>query len=230
MLHLFLFFLNPYREEFATDNRKDWKLLVKCLVILILLLSVTAALKVVTLNIFFTNIEIQGNYNGATDSYFYNVGKPVFLLDMMLLAPIVEELAFRYGFSFKKNAISVGLVFLLTMVVGIITKSAYSTIACFVIASILSYYLYMSKEQTYFDKIKTNYGRYIVHVVTALFALLHIFNYSYFDKKIILDCFFSMVSIALTSYVILYVRLKFNFIYGVAIHIAINTFSIRGYF
>ncbi len=144
------------------------------------------------------------------EEFLLNSNKFLIFMLAIVIAPIVEELIFRYHLNFKKSSIFIGfaLSFILTynLVVGMILASLYFIFTIIIIIL----------------KLKPNLKFYI-YSSSTLFALIHIINYEGFDFM----QYFYFVPLMVASQffvglVLSYIRIKYNIYNAILFHAVFN--------
>ena len=143
-------------------------------------------------------------------------------LVISLIAPVLEELAFRFSLRINRLTISISLavqlIFYLNLLKFIHVNFNFRIILM-IIAAIV-FYFSISKKLSIYLTLKINFYIYLNLLV---FTLIHAFNFSYFEVHqylyipilVSLQFFFGLY--------LSYVRLKHNFLYVVGFHIFHNS-------
>lgn len=152
------------------------------------------------------------------------------VLWIILWGPIIEELSFRLGLSFKKEHVLISAGCLLFFVIGsFLLPGNYTTLNFYIkiiITLLIVQILNKTITKTQLLKIETDYGRVITITSISLFALSHLYNCTVFDFNYILSYFIVLFPRFALGWVITYYRVTIGFIYGLIFHILVNVIGI----
>ncbi|WP_320054484.1 hypothetical protein [uncultured Acetobacteroides sp.] len=227
MKEFFCFLLSPYDKPMVDGWRNKVRFTFISLGVLIVLLLAIAALRM--LYIHFTNdysnsmtdLYIKGNLNFMIAKY----GTAGLLVLGCLIGPLLEEAAFRLSFSFKRRHVLTGLP-ILALMISLFFGKGYLYIGGGALIASLILLACKSIRQEQLDGVKQRYGILLLHVMALFFALLHIANYGDFDITRLGSYIFSIGSILTGAYIFYYVRIRAGFIYGLALHVTLNSYML----
>ena len=227
MKEFFCFLLSPYDKPMLEGWRSKVRLTIGSLGVLVVLLLALAALQMIY-------IHFTSDYSSSmTDLYFKGTlnfmiakyGIAGILVFGCLIGPFLEETAFRLPLTFRRRHILAGLptlVFLISLFFG----KGYLYIGGGVLMGGIALFACRSIRQEQLDVIKQRYGVLLLHVMALFFALLHIGNYGDFDITRLGSYFFAIGNILIGAYIFYYVRIRAGFAYGLALHVAVNSFML----
>ena len=141
----------------------------------------------------------------------------------VFIAPIIEELAYRFSLRINRITVSVSLSiqFIIYLhLFRLIDVNFYVRIILMAIFSILMYFSFSKKLSDYLNKKFNTY----LYFNLLVFSFLHAANFSYFE---VFHYLFIPILISLQFFFGLYlsyVRLRQNFLYVVGFHIIHNAF------
>jgi hypothetical protein len=152
-------------------------------------------------------------------------GKYLFWVIIVIIGPILEELAFRFGLVFKKRKIILSipliLLFLSTSDIYMMQFTIYNVVK---IILLIALYLIMWKRtnEEFWFKIKQQYGNLIIYLFLLLFTLAHICEFAplfliHTPYYVVLLLPLFIVGLGLT-----FIRLRFGILYSIAAHILWN--------
>lgn len=156
-----------------------------------------------------------------------------FMLDNQLLvilwAPIMEELSFRLGLSFKKSHVVVCTFFFFIFIGRLCLPGGYMTLNFYIrlliaLCSALITYRYVSKELL--ERIKCKNGKKVILLSALLFAIIHITNYRLIAFEYIFAYILLLTPRFLLGLVAGYYRLNIGFLCGLLFHVSLNAISI----
>ena len=227
MKEFFCFLLSPYDKPMLEGWRSKVRLTIGSLGVLVVLLLALAALQMIY-------IHFTSDYSSSmTDLYFKGTlnfmiakyGIAGILVFGCLIGPFLEETAFRLPLTFRRRHILAGLptlVFLISLFFG----KGYLYFGSGVLMGGIALLVCKSISQELMDSIKQKHGILLLHVTALLFALLHIGNYGELNIYHIASYFFAIGSILTGAYIFYYVRIRAGFAYGLALHVAVNSFML----
>ena len=145
----------------------------------------------------------------------------------LIIAPVIEETAWRLGISFKKHhvAISLGVtcMYIPRIFVGMRFLSPFSLSLIGLGLMIYCIIVRYTNDQ-FWIKIKKKYSKYIVWILIIAFTMLHLHNY---NAALAWEHFFAYILILSRSFFMAvtatYLRLNLGFFYAVIVHIACNS-------
>jgi hypothetical protein len=138
----------------------------------------------------------------------------------ILLTPLIEEIFFRLIYVFTKRNIGIIIFSSFCLIVVFVTRSefhkAYLFLSLFLFFTILL--LFYQKSSSFFE----NHFRFFFYAIAAIFAVLHIFNFTGINSvKHILIIFFVIPQLIL-GIILGYLRITYGFIYAVSFHTIVN--------
>jgi len=227
MKEFFCFLLSPYGKPMVEGWRSKARFTLSSLGVLFVLLLAIAALQ--TLYIFVTNdhsnsmtaLYFKGGLNFLTAKY----GVAGLLVLVCIIGPFLEEVAFRLPLTFNRNHVFIGIPVLILML-AFFWGSWYALIGAVLLVGGILYFASKKVGQEQLDTLKQKHGLLLLHAMALLFALLHIGNYGDFDITRLGGYIFSIGSILTGAYIFYYVRIRAGFIYGLALHVALNSFML----
>ncbi|GGD28376.1 hypothetical protein [Hyunsoonleella pacifica] len=145
-----------------------------------------------------------------------------FLLTVFI-APIMEELAFRYSIKINKLTISISLSIQLVIymhMLNIFEATFYERVLLMIVFAVICYFTVGQKISTLLNK---NFNIYL-YFNLLMFSFLHAFNFSYYE---IFHFLFIPILISLQFFFGLYlsfIRLRHNISFAISFHIIHNAF------
>lgn len=139
------------------------------------------------------------------------------IFELLIFAPVVEEIIFRLPLSLKSNHFIIALFLTLGLTMNYFLKSVFNLEFYF-----LSFYgLYLLTIYTFKSKIK-NLFKINFLISTLLFGLFHILNYKTFESNSIGFYFLNVMPMIVFGYYFAKTRLKFNVFWSVLLHTISN--------
>lgn len=230
MKEFFRFLQSPYDKPMVEGWRSKVRLTLRSLGVLFVLLLALAALQMLYAHFINSRSseETRQAYQNGFAAIAQKAGTPLFLLYTCLIGPFLEEVAFRLPFSFKRSHILAGLP-LLVLIISTTLGNGYLAIGIGAVMAGIALLACKSISQELMDSIKQKHGILLLHVTALLFALLHIGNYGELNIYHLASYFFAIGSILLSAYMLFYVRIRAGFGYGLALHVAVNSFMLYRY-
>ena len=147
------------------------------------------------------------------------------LLLLLIIAPVVEEIIFRLGLSFKRQTVALWVGLLPVAIAAYIFKCYYNwpLLAGLVVLGSLLYWLVMrftTDEQ--WVGWRSRYLRLAMWVSAIAFALIHLKAFTVLTWGLLPYCLAICLRPGLVGCVITYVRVNMGFWWGVLFHIANN--------
>jgi len=153
-LILFILYHKQFKEKLAKITKKD-------IIIIVVVAAITIALNEL-LSTLFTNFDVDMKNQEAVVAAFER-NKTIMFAAVVIFAPIVEELVFRYSFStFIKNQYA--FVIISSLIFGLMHSTGIAIIVYFVLGLCLSL-IYLKTNKNIISSI-------IVHILNNLFAIL----------------------------------------------------------
>jgi hypothetical protein len=146
---------------------------------------------------------------------------------VVLIGPFLEELLFRLPLSLKKIGIGVSfaLIYYRLSVNHILIGSEHNNVYWYVKLGIALCILFLTVRflpGSWLTTIKENYLQLCLYFSSAAFALVHITNFAPYNSDLMLLYPVFVLPQFLMGMFIGYARLKYGFLYGVALHGLIN--------
>lgn len=147
------------------------------------------------------------------------------LLLLLVIAPVVEEIIFRLGLSFKRQTVALWVGLLPVAVAAYIFKCYYNwpLLAGLVALGGLLYWLvmrYTTDEQ--WAGLRSRYLRLAMWISAIAFGLIHLKAFTVLTWALLPYCIATCLRPGLVGCVITYVRVNLGFWWGVLFHIANN--------
>jgi len=198
--------LNPFIYQNVFKSKTKWFLIIT-------LLNITVNITIYLLTEQFFNIDKNENIEAL---FSLNLISQLLLIG--LLYPIVEEFLFRYPILLGRNKIAV--IFFLTIPFTVLIVSKFSSLGIFTCIIIyLIFFLNSNKVNKYISKRLVKYKQYTFWVLTVLFSICHIYNFSNdtIEVIVIFTCltFFSSILFGL-------IRIHIGFKYAIFSHMIYN--------
>jgi len=206
-------FLKSPNLKSKRANKNELFIAFKQFIVFDIVVSFTWGILVTLLFILFDDmkevIKSKGNFNASTP--FMKI------LLFSVLAPLLEELAFRLGLKVTKTNISIGLgiqAIIILQLCGFIDNPLYIRLIWMGIASLILYLLLNAEHISFFKK---NYN-YFVYYNIFLFSIIHISNYTYTSyTHYFFIPFLVSLHIVFGTYQS-YARIKYGFPFALFIH------------
>lgn len=146
-------------------------------------------------------------------------------ISIVLIAPLIEEIAFRLNLSFKKIHILISLPVLSIIFLSVLLKDLEYILLLKIIIPACLFILLWFISQEFLDQCRHEFGKQAVIIILLLFAFAHINNfnihYNYLPVYFLL-CLPQLVMGITFSYL----RLNISFTAAVLMHICVNGFSV----
>ena len=159
--------------------------------------------------------------------YFTNhMEKPIWYISMALLvAPVVEEIIFRLGLSFKRQTVAMWVGLLPVSIVGYLQQcyGNWMLMAGMVLIGIVLYWLVMrftTNEQ--WTRWRSLYLRPAMWLSAIAFGLIHLRAFSVLTWGLLPYCLAIILRPGLAGCVLTYLRVNLGFWWGVLFHFANN--------
>lgn len=212
IIELWHFFKSPnLKSKKATKN--ELFIAFKQFLVFDFVVSITWGILIAILFIVFDDmkeiIKSKENFNASTPF--------IKILLFSVLAPLLEELAFRLGLKLTKTNISISLgvqAIIILQLCGVISNPIYIRLIWMGIASLILYLLLKTKHISF---LKKNYN-YFVYYNIFLFSIMHISNYTYtsYTHYLFIPFLVSM-HIVFGTYQS-YARIKYGFYFALFVH------------
>ena len=219
-----MFILNRTRD-WATMPRK--KILLQAVIWFIAMFILSALLIVVCTAVYRINgIDPRQltKFGGDISSH---LDKPVWLTVVLLLiiAPVVEEIIFRLGLSFKRQTAAVWVGLLPIAIAGYLFQcyDNWLLMAAMAVVGAGLFWLvmhYTTDEQ--WATWKSRYLRLAMWISAIAFALIHLKAFSVITWALLPYCLTVILRPGLVGCVITYARVNLGFWWGVLFHVANN--------
>ena len=179
----------------------------------------------------YKSLDVQFKMN--MDRFKHKAGGVMTAIYACLIGPIIEELTFRLGLSFKKKHIAFGLAFAVILFIGLlpVEKTLIVDLGIWVtflirigtaFAAFWIAWLFIPKEVKLNEKAKLS----IIIFSMCLFSLVHIGNYSPVQWSIIWIYPIYVLPQFLIGWGITFTRFKYGFIWGIVMHCLVNCVSV----
>ena len=146
-------------------------------------------------------------------------------LNVVVLAPLVEEIIFRLFLDFKKNSIVISLIFAVYFVIGgrFSFENLYNITNLYrLFFSLVISFLYLKVFSKYEFCIRPKFKIYICTCSIVIFGLTHLQNLDSINYKLLVFYPFFVLPQIIMAYFISNIRLKQGFFWGVLLHSMIN--------
>lgn len=225
MNQFFAFLKTPYLSNAETSNSKisRLKLLGKAILVYFGLIILIAIVQSLYKHSFNNHLEdLRTVYYDGFGVLKTHLGRWSILF-VVLIGPIMEELAFRLGFSFRKKDVLIGIFFLSLYAISLQLShhqiEVYIKTALFALAFWIVYRYTSNDTLTNF---RNKYGAVTLHLFVILFAAIHIGNFDNFNVGSALDYVIFMLPYLVMSYILYYVRIRIGFEYVILLHVTNN--------
>lgn len=151
-------------------------------------------------------------------------------ITIILIAPVIEEICFRYPLNLKKGAIITSL----TIIFFIFFGGSFSITAFFTVANlkkliisfIISFFIGLMISGSLLENIKEKYFHIYFYLIAFSFSFLHISNFHPFYYSLFFLYPIYVIPQFLMGMFIGYVRIKCGFAFGVLLHMLFNVVSV----
>lgn len=143
------------------------------------------------------------------------------LLLIVIVAPIFEELVFRYGLSFRRSAVSISCACMTLFPLYSQYQSASVLMLCLsvVIAIVVFCAIYFATSDNTWERLRTKCQVSAIYITSISFGLVHLFAFS----KLIFPYSFLLITVPFfAGCSCAYLRVNMGFGWGVAMHIFNN--------
>ncbi|MBB3188736.1 CPBP family intramembrane glutamic endopeptidase [Microbacter margulisiae] len=215
----------PYRQD---PNRKKWTFelgrLLKAIVFLIIIYFILVIISSLILN-HAIMLDVKRIYDVHMEKFHHFFGDARFSLIALLLAPILEELAFRFGLTFEKRKIILAIpLMLLITSVSEIYMIHFTLVNIIKISLLIVFYLVMWKKtnEAFWLKVKDRYGNLIIYMFILIFTIGHL---NHLTPLVISQApYYGLFILPLFIFglILTYIRLRFGILYSMAAHILWN--------
>lgn len=170
----------------------------------------------------FSIVEILANINlraSTRETVLNSYTKYEFLAIGVLLGPILEELCFRYPLKISKISLSTFLALFLGVFLSKWLFPKWPIMFRIELSSVFLIFFYLFIRESFLSKINSKYWYYLC---SFLFGIIHLRNQKYIEwYEIILSPIITVPQIAM-GFFLGYVRIRFNLMYSIIVHIANN--------
>jgi hypothetical protein len=138
----------------------------------------------------------------------------------ILLTPLIEEIFFRLIYVFNKRHLYIILLTSLCLIVLFILKSEPKKAYLF-----LGIYFFFCLLLVFFQNSSTvfnNHFKFFFYALAAIFAVLHIFNFSGIESVKHVLIIFLVIPQFILGTILGYLRITYGFIYAVGFHTLVN--------
>lgn len=162
---------------------------------------------------------------GGTPKAYQTLGRLIYgLLITALIAPLIEEMVFRLGLSFKKFQVAMSLASIPVMIAwwDIKVLTWWSILIYIACAIILFTAIYRFSSQENWNKIKSRWLIVSIWITSFAFGLAHLRAFSYYSWEMVpyMLCMISVPFFAGCSCA--YLRVNLGFGWGLGMHIFNN--------
>ncbi len=151
----------------------------------------------------------------------------MYLLTVILWAPVLEELSFRLFLKPVKINLSVGITILVTGVLKTLffkdSSHLYLLLSIPIAGGI--YFLFTSVQTEFRTNVLT-----LIHGSTILFGFLHIYNYLELEIWMLLAFPILTAPQILMGYISAFTRLKYGFVASIGFHMGVNALASLSFF
>ena len=225
------FHLSLYKDFFSLIKNLKFerrRLLKKEIIKSILsLLILNLAIKIVTVIIANEFIGISTKViERGTESF----SKPVFAIILVLISPLIEEIAFRLSLKFKplyfSSSVTILSYYLVNKIIYNISNFDYQTdfLTRITISFVLGLiaYIISHKNKTHFELFWNKHFGLIFYSLALVFGFVHILNYVLSLKVALLSPILVLPQLS-SALIYSFIRIKYGFIYSLATHIINNS-------
>jgi hypothetical protein len=172
--------------------------------------------------------SLAGQYKASMHSFLAKYGYWKTLLYISLIGPVIEETIFRLPLSFKRKHIAIAFGFALVLLAKAIPGLGQQSLTINILARIALFALgflalLKSLPQNIIPNKKAQKGFILASII--IFGLLHTFNYAPFQWGIIFMYPLYVIPQLFMGWFLTYVRFKNGFVWGVALHVLINSIT-----
>ncbi|MEM1312299.1 MAG: CPBP family glutamic-type intramembrane protease [Patescibacteria group bacterium] len=149
------------------------------------------------------------------------------ILIIVILGPILEELAFRLYLKPYKRSFLIGIYFYLLLLISTLfsyTESltnAYYLIGSVIFATLIIIGSFIFIKKVWIEKVIEKYFRFLVYLSTITFGLIHITNYENLNQYWWLSLLLVLPQLIVGA-VLPYVRVRLGFIWSILTHSLYN--------
>jgi membrane protease YdiL (CAAX protease family) len=144
-------------------------------------------------------------------------------LSIVIIAPILEEIIFRYGLRYSKTIITcLTWIPLYWLIKYTVSESNFTMAIVFSLLPIPIIRFALKPFDIQLEKLWKRYFPFIFHVFAITFGLVHLSNYSHINNYFLAIPLVSSQTVS--GYVLGFIRMKFGLIYSMGIHSAWNFF------
>lgn len=207
-------------------NRNHLKDLGKYLVIIFLIkvifgliVFICIHLKILDLHkILASEVSVSDRYGIATN-----------LILLVIIAPVIEEIAFRGWLSYNKNIISVSLIVFLFYAALIAFNTllpSYGSLKYMLIGSVIlipAWAIWIKKDLIAF--VIASNQKLLIHISVILFTIAHAFNYEMdiTEWRSWISLFVLLLPYPPVAYILTNVRMKSGLIWSISLHAIVNS-------
>lgn len=162
---------------------------------------------------------------GGTPKGAHTIGKLIWSLATVgIIAPLIEELVFRVGLSFKKWQVALGLVFIPIFICWANIKTVTWISGAIYILIAAAIYFAVSKFTTeeYWKKLKENRLVAAMWITSIAFGLVHLFAFSFISWEVLPYCLCMISAPFFMGCACAYLRVNLGFGWGLGMHIFNN--------
>lgn len=146
------------------------------------------------------------------------------LLMTALIAPLFEEVLFRYGLNFKRISIAVSMAFIPLFPAFSHNKTAglMMWVICIILAVLVFCLVYFSTTDTFWQKQKTHWQVPAIWISSIAFGLVHLAAFSTLNMMLLPYALSMILAPFFAGCACAYLRVNLGFQWGLAMHIFNN--------
>ena len=155
----------------------------------------------------------------------HTIGKLIYsLATVAVIAPLIEEIVFRLGLSFKKWQVGVALAFIPIFIGWSNIKSITWISGIIYIAAMAIIYLAVMKftTQEFWSRLKDNRMVAAMWITSIAFGLVHLNAFSFLSWKMLPYCICMILSPFFMGCACAYLRVNLGFWWGIGMHVFNN--------
>ena len=218
--------------KFILNRTDDWATMPKTRILLVaiawyfILFLISAAI-IIGVTMTYRGMGVDPEQLTRFGGDFHNhMDKPLWFITMILLvAPVVEEIIFRLGLSFKRQTVALWMGLIPVSIVGYLLKcyGNWMLMAGMVLIGIVLYWLvmrYTTDEQ--WARWRSRYLRPAMWISAISFCLIHLIAFSVLTWGLLPYCLAIILRPGAAGCICTYTRVNMGFWWGVLFHIANN--------
>ena len=152
-----------------------------------------------------------------------------FLLSVLLVAPLCEEVIFRFGISLKRNAVALWVAIAPAILTWyLISKNCIIVGVALLIGLLIGAYIFFGTDDSLWDKVRAKMSLAVVWISALAFGLLHLNAFTDMSWVILPYALCICVWPFLGGCAITYLRMNMGFFAGLIMHIVVNLPGVIG--